>query len=115
MVAIYFAIFVNKRFFMSHSTNTIAIYLESKKSILEKIRAVDALIDTMTLRMADVAGGLAAVTDEYWMDDGQMKIKTSYRSIDQVEAGINALEKMKQRWVNKYNGRIMTLRDARKL
>ena len=100
---------------MSYTTCTISIYLETKSSMLEKTTAIDALIDTMTLRMADVVGGQAAVVDEYWMDDGQMKVKTSYRGVKDVEAGIQALEKMKQRWVNKYNGRGFVLRDVKGL
>lgn len=100
---------------MGYRTCTISIYLETKSSILEKITAIDALIDSMTLKMADVVGGSDATIDEYWMDDGQMKVKTSYRGVKDVEAGIQALEKMKQRWVNKYNGRDFVLRDVRGL
>jgi len=97
----------------SHRTSTISIYIESKSSLLEKIKAVDDLIDTMHLRLIEVAGGQNAVIDEYWMDDGQMKVKTIYRSVEDVEAGIRALEKTKQRWVNKHNGRGFVLRDVR--
>lgn len=81
--------------------------------MLEKISAIDDLIDQMTLKMADVATGMGSTVNEYWMDDGQMKVKTGYRSVADVEAGIASLEKMKQRWVNKYNGRGFVLRDVR--
>jgi len=98
---------------MSYTTCTISIYLESKSSTLERIKAIEALIDSMVLKMADVVGGSDATINEYWMDDGQMKVKTSYRGVKDVEAGIQALEKMKQRYVNKYNGRGFVLRDVR--
>lgn len=100
---------------MGYSTCTISIYLESKTSLLEKIIAINALIDSMMLKAADVAGGQGSTIDEYWMDDGQMKVKTSYRSIADVEAGITALEKIKNRYVNQYNGRGFVLRDVRGL
>lgn len=83
--------------------------------MLERIEAIEVLIDNMYLVLADVAGGQNAVIDEYWMDDGQMKVKTSYRSVVDVEAGIQALEKSKQRYVNAFNGRGVVLRDVRGL
>lgn len=100
---------------MNYQTCTISVYLESKKSLLEKINAIDALIDTMIAKTADVAGGQGSIINEYWMDDGQMKVKTVYRSIAEVEAGITALEKIKQRYVNRFDGRCMVLRDVRGL
>lgn len=93
--------------------NTISMYLETKESMLEKITAIDLLIDAMVLKMADVVGGTATEISEYSLDDGQMKVRTVYRSLQDVEAGICALEKMKQKWVNKYNGRGFVLRDVR--
>ena len=100
---------------MSHQTCTISIYLQSKTSLLEKINAIDALIDTMLAKTAEVAGGQGSIISEYWMDDGQMKVKTAYRSIADVEQGITALEKIKQRYVNSFNGRGFVLRDVRGL
>lgn len=94
---------------------TISIYIGSKESDLEKICAIDLIIDSMILKMADAAAGQNSVIDEYWMDDGQMKVKTSYRSISDIEAGIKGLERMKQRYVNRYNGRGFVLRPAKNL
>lgn len=98
---------------MGYSTCTISIYLESKSSLLEKIQAINALIDSMFTRLAESAAGTAATVDEYWMDDGQMKVKTSYRSIDDIQKGVKALEILKQQYVNRYNGRGLVLRDTR--
>jgi len=92
---------------------TPAQYIESKTTLLARIIAIDALIDTMILRLADVAGGLNVSVEEYQMDDGQMKIKTRYRDVKDVEAGVKSLEKMKQMYENRHNGRVFHMRDSR--
>ena len=50
---------------------------------------------------------------EYQLDDGQVKIRTAYRSIKEVEDGILALERMKHLYLNRLNGRITILRDEK--
>lgn len=98
---------------MGHTTCTISVYLETKSSLLLKINALEVLIDKMLLRIAESVDGQAAVLDEYWMDDGQMKVKTIFRSIDQLEKGIKGLIKLKNLYQNQFNGRGMVLRDVR--
>lgn len=88
-------------------------YIESKTTLLERINAIEALIDAMILSLADYAAGNNTSLDEYQLDDGQMKIRTKYRSPKDVDAGIKALENMKQMYMNRHNGRVMTLRDNR--
>ena len=97
------------------TTCTISIYVGSKTSAKAKIEAIEALIDTMMLRITEVASGDASTVDEYSLDDGQMKVRTKYRSIRDVEAGINSLIKLKHYYINKYNGRTTVLRDVRGL
>jgi len=64
----------------------------------------------MELKLLDTVG--SANYSEYQMDDGQMKVRTAYRSPKEVTAGILELEKLKQRYVNRYNGRCVTLRGG---
>ncbi len=74
----------------------------------EKILAIDELIDAMLLNMVgsiDESG-----TASFTLDDGQMKISTEYRSISDIEKGIWALERMKQRYLSNINGRVTVLR-----
>jgi len=94
---------------------TLQVYLESKKSLADRIKAYNDLITAMENRAAEVAAGLNASVDEYSMDDGQMKVRTKYRNIDDVIAGILALERMKQIYINRYNGRVFVLRDVKGL
>ena len=68
----------------------ISQYIESKCSLAAKIAAIDALIEAMELKMLDTTAG--AIYDEYQMDDGQMKVRTKFRSVQDVADGITALE-----------------------
>lgn len=89
---------------------TISQYVESKESLLDKINAIQALIDAMILKGLDVVG--SAEYEEYQMDDGQMKVRTRYRSIEDFNNGIKFLEQTKQRYVNRYNGRVGVMRGG---
>lgn len=92
---------------------TVTQYLESKQKLQERICAIDALIDVMILRITEVAEGQNSSFEEYQLDDGQMKIKTRYRTVSDVQMGIHALETQKQLYVNRLNGRVMIARDLR--
>lgn len=100
---------------MSYNPCTISVYIQTRSKLVGKICAIQEVIDALELRLIDVVEGQGAIIDEYQMDDGQMTVKTSYRSVDEVTAGITALEKIKQRYINNYNGRGVVLRDARNI
>jgi len=89
---------------------TISQYIECKSTLLDKINAISSLIDSMELKLLDTVG--SANYSEYQMDDGQMKVRAAYRSPKDVTAGIMELEKLKQRYVNRYNGRRTVLRGG---
>lgn len=95
---------------MNDGFYTIKEYVESKPDILSKIKAIQNVIDAMELTLLDSVG--SANYSEYQLDDGQMKVKTTYRSPKDVTAGITELEKLKQRYVNRYNGRCVVLRGG---
>lgn len=94
---------------------TVKEYIQSKISLTAKILAIEALIDKMLLDTINSEGappdwisnsGVAS----YSMDDGQMKVSTQYRSIDQVINGIKSLEKLLQIYINRNNGHTTVLR-----
>lgn len=95
---------------MNDGLYTISQYIESRTTLLDKIVAINALIDAMELKLLDSVD--SANYTEYQLDDGQMKVRTAYRSPKEVTAGILELEKLKQRYVNRYNGRCVTLRGG---
>lgn len=93
---------------MNDNFYTISEYIDCKPDLLCKIKAINDLIAAFELKLLDVVG--SAVYDEYQMDDGQMKVRTKYRSPEDVLKGLDALEKLKQRYVNRCNGRVNILR-----
>lgn len=95
---------------MSNGIYTVPQYIESKCNLLTKIQAINSLIDAMELKLLDVTE--TSEFDEYQLDDGQMKIRTKYRSVADVMAGIKGLEQLKQRYVNRYNGRVSVFRGG---
>lgn len=95
---------------MNDGLYTMSQYIECRTTLYDKIVAINALIDAMELKLLDAVG--SANYSEYQMDDGQMKVRTAYRSPKDVTDGITELEKLKQRYVNRYNGRCVTLRGG---
>lgn len=95
---------------MNDGLYSISQYIECRTTLHDKILAIDSLIAAMELKLLDTVG--SANYSEYQMDDGQMKVRTMYRSPKDVTAGILELEKLKQRYVNRYNGRCVTLRGG---
>lgn len=89
---------------------SISQYVECRPTLAEKISAIDALITAHELKLLDVIGN--SDVDEYQMDDGQMKVRTKYRSLADVQKGLDALEILKQRYVNRLNGRRTVLRGG---
>ena len=95
---------------MNDNYFSISQYIECKSTLLDKITAIDNLISAMELKLVDTVG--QTNYSEYNLDDGQMKVRAAYRSPTDVMAGITALEQLKQRYVNRYNGRTRNLRGG---
>lgn len=95
--------------------STISVYLKTRTSLWDKICAIDEIINNMELKLVDFAAGQAPEVQEYRMNDGQMTIQTFYRSIPDFERGIAALRRLKEYYMNQYNGRSFVLRDASKM
>lgn len=87
------------------------IYLESKTTARQKVVAIDAIITALLSTAAKAATG-ENIT-EYWLDDGQTKIKTVRRSSGEIMASIKAFEQLKQLYINQINGRVMRLVDGK--
>jgi hypothetical protein len=87
------------------------IYVDSCADLRAKIAAIDnilAALDTAALKAAANAG-----IQEYMLNDGQTIIKKIYRSASEVEASITAFEKIRQRYINRLNGRVTRLVDGK--
>lgn len=95
---------------MNDNYYTISQYVESKTTLEGRILAYDNLIEAMELKMLDNVG--ESNLDEYQMDDGQMKVRTKYRSTIDILAGIKAIEQARARLLNKLNGRCIVFRGG---
>jgi conjugal transfer/entry exclusion protein len=87
---------------------TLSEYIQSRASIKAKIDAINVLIDLMYVKMVDAIDDSGVAV--YQLDDGQMKIRTEFRSVSEIIKGIHALESQLQMYVNRYNGRTTVLR-----
>lgn len=87
---------------------TVREYIQSRESLEAKITAIESLIEASLLESVDFVGDSG--TAEYSLDDGQMKVTTRYRSMKEVFSGVDALEKLLQRYVNRLNGSVTVLR-----
>lgn len=96
--------------FIEYTPNT---YIESKCTALERIAAIDMIIwNNLTLiskLMTDPNGG-GAVYQSYELNDGQVHIKTSYRSLNELIQVNKGLETLKQLYIQQANGRATVLR-----
>lgn len=88
-----------------------AEYVESFTEVRDKITAIDGIISallTQALKMAAKDG-----IDEYWLNDGQVQIKASYRGAFSVQKSILAFRQLKQDYINQLQGNIFRLRDSK--
>lgn len=92
---------------------TIEQYVDCKSEIIGHIATYDILIKSMekSILAALVGdnGQSAGQYAEYEMDDGQMKVRARFRSVDQMTVSIQALRKIRQDYINQYNGRVTRL------
>lgn len=87
------------------------IYIASATTLREKIVKINAIIDAL-----ESTALKAASTDnitEYSLDDGQTKIKTAYRGAAAIEASILAFTRIRNRYINELNGRMVRLVDRK--
>lgn len=96
---------------MGYQTYTIANYLECKPELAAKAAAIEKIIDDMLLQVANNIGNSGVI--EYQYDDGQAKIKMTYRGIDSMKDAIMQLEQLKQMYLNRLRGRVQVLRDEK--
>jgi len=95
---------------MNDNFCTISQYIESRSSLKDKILAYDTIISGMESAYLEAvsSGHLSA----YEMNDGQMRVKAEYRNISDMNNAMIGLQKLRQMYINRYNGRITVLRGG---
>jgi hypothetical protein len=89
---------------------SISQYVESKSKLIGKIAAYDLIIEGMEKAILDatVSGHLV----QYEVDDGFMKVRSQFRSVGDMTKALAGLEALRQRYINRYNGRSTVLRGG---
>ncbi len=81
------------------------LYLDTKSSITDKIKAVQSIIDALLVAAADSTSKTGI--EEYTLDDGQTKIRQTYKSTEDIWKGIKAFETLKNYYISQRDGREM--------
>lgn len=86
-------------------------YIESKTDLLGKIQAIDAIIASLESTALKMAAN--DNISEYNLNDGQTIIKTVYRGAEAVGKSIDQFERIRQRYLNRLDGRHQRLVDSK--
>ena len=83
-------------------------YIESAESLHERIKRLDQIITLLEQRMIDNGENLNI--EKYKLNDGQVWIETQYQRLRDVEWALHGYERLKEKYINKLNGRGMVLK-----
>ena len=86
-------------------------YVDSATTTKDRITRINAVILAMEGEL--LKGVDSSNISEYWLDDGQTKIKTIYRGVEAISKSITALDQLKQRYIARLQGRVVTLVDEK--
>jgi len=90
------------------------LYIENSSTLKERITRIDNIIEALELQMLNVGVDNSDVQN-YSLDDGQVKISTLYRSPSEIANAIDKYTRIRERLINKLNGRGFVLRPWRGL
>jgi len=95
---------------MNNEFMTIPHYFECKSKLIGKIATYDLLIEGLEQAILEstVSGHLV----QYELDDGQMKVRSNFRKISDLVDAMTGLQKLRQGYINRYNGRITVLKGG---
>lgn len=87
-----------------------ADYIKAAPDVTARITRLTAVIEALELCSLNAAsnGEIAS----YSFNDGQSDIKTSYTSITEISRSIAMFEQIRERLINRAQGRVTILRDA---
>lgn len=86
-------------------------YLATAKSMEDKIKKIDEIIDALLLT-AESAAGKDEIS-EYQLTDSQSTIRTTYRGVASIQKSIENFERLRQLYMNRLTGRVIRLSDSK--
>lgn len=95
---------------MNSNYITLSEYIESKSKLIGKIQTYDLIIKKLeeAMLLAIESGHIK----QYEFDDGLMKVRTEYRSVNDIANAMTGYERLRQMYINRYNGRVRVLRGG---
>ncbi len=93
--------------------DTTGRYIESCKTLQQKIAAIDNVILLLIGQLRAPASTGSDNVSEYQLNDGQTIIREVYRGTRGITDALAALEIQKQMYVNRLNGRVHRLIDSK--
>jgi hypothetical protein len=91
-----------------------SIYVTSRTDLRGQIANIKAVMTALRQqRLEAAANGNISNMQEYSLDDGQTKIKTVYRSLNEINNALKVLEQELQMCYNQLNGRMVRLVDGK--
>lgn len=85
--------------------------IKQKQSDKDRLDAIDQLIEMTILKQLDAVTNNDPSISEYQFEDGQVKIRTAYRTSSDFKNALASLESIRQIYVNRLKGRVMNLVD----
>ena len=96
---------------VSYYTKFSDYLIKEKKTNELRLAAIDELIEMTILKQSDAITNNDPSISEYQFEDGQVKIRTAYRSSTDFKSALISLESIRQIYLNRLNGRVMSLVD----
>jgi len=87
-----------------------AEYIKAAPDVIARINRLTAVIEALENCSLNAASN--GEISSYSFNDGQSDIKTSYTSITEISNSIEMFEKIRERLINRAQGRLTILRDA---
>lgn len=88
-------------------------YIQSYTTLHDKIVALDNVISILEAQLLTPASAGNDNVSEYQLNDGQTIIREVYRGTKGITQALESMEILKQKYVNRLNGRVHRLVDGK--
>jgi hypothetical protein len=88
-------------------------YIATCKTTSERIAVIDSIIDALLL--SSVKAAESGYIDEYWFDDGHVKIRNKYRNVTDMERSLTSFQRLRTMYAEEKRGRMTRLIDESNL
>ena len=85
-------------------------YIKTAPDVAARINRLTSVIEALEISSLEAATN--GEISSYSFNDGQSDIKTTYTTIPEIAKAIEMFEKLRERLINRSQGRLIILRDA---